>query len=151
MTDLHGWITQQIDRVVTLADRWHDLECDIHRSLIDAPISQMNDALCRCGGPTAVRRRGAADRKILDDHNTFGDGSTHCLGCGIDYESGALVENINDCLTLQALGEGYGLTDQILAGLDRPQSPEPKRRGPTPDTSRVPPALRGPNWKGTTA
>lgn len=151
MTDLHGWITQQTDRVEALADRWHDFECDVHRSPLDAPIAQLNDTLCRCGGPAAVRRRCTADRKILDDHTTFGDGSIHCLGCGVDYESGPLVENVNDCPTLLALAEGYGLTPEILAGLDRPQPPEPQRRGPTPGTSRVPPALRGPNWKGTTA
>jgi hypothetical protein len=151
VTDLHGWITQQVDNAETLADRWHDIECDVHRSHLDAPISSLSDALCRCGGPTAARRRCAADRKILGDHTTFGDDSVHCIGCGIDYESGPLVDNVNDCPTLLALAEGYGLTPEILAGLDRPQAPEPKRRGPTPDTRRVPPALRGPNWKGTTA
>ncbi|HEY9353701.1 MAG TPA: hypothetical protein VIP28_10635 [Nocardioides sp.] len=138
MTDLHGWITQQIERVDKLArEQEHSLW---QLALGDDSVAAL------------VLRRSAADRKILDGHNTFDDGSVYCVGCGVDYESGPIVDNVNDCPTLLALAEGYGLTPEILATLDRPQRPEPKRRGGILPpgigaTADVPPALRGPNWK----
>jgi hypothetical protein len=168
--DLHGWITQQIDGVEAVAleategpwfadhpepRHWGD---DPESALIvsgkilcildnqhNGPLNADHIVL---HSPDNVLRRCAADRKILADHATFGDGSVHCIGCGVDYESGPLVENVNDCPTLLALAEGYGLTPETLVELDRPQPPPLKSRGPTPDTRRVPPALRGPNWKG---
>lgn len=63
------------------------------------------------------------------------------------------------------LAHAHGLTDGILAGLDRPQPPEPKPHAkvahtpagaqsiarllatPPITTSNVPAALRGPRWK----
>ncbi len=153
MTDLHGWITQQIDRAEK-SEPPHNRAC---RSLPDTPsccgatdcdcAQYDSTGPCDCGWPARMLRRYAADRKILADHAALGfDGGVYCVGCGVDYESGPHVENINDCPTLLALAEGYGLTPDVLAGLDRPELPEPKRRGPVPDTRRVPPALRGPNW-----
>ena len=165
MTDLHGWITQQIERAEATAraaekedgrtwtSHW-DEQADAFQIrdglgiLVADQLQPSAAALVTAHDPGAVLRRCAADRKILDDHTVFGDNSVHCIGCGVDYESGPLVENVNDCPTLLALAEGYGITPEILAELDRPQAPEPKRRGPDPDTSRVPAALRGPNWKG---
>jgi hypothetical protein len=81
--------------------------------------------------PEAVLRRCAADRKILEHHAPAG-GSWDpyaCEGCGSDSEYGALVDHTNDCPTLQALAEGYGLTEEQRAELDRP---EPERPEPGP-------------------
>lgn len=129
MPDLHGWITQQIDGA---------------------------EALARAGKhgwwEPWVLRRCTADRKILDIHKPYGGrgyGGHACTGCG-ELNEDWVVEHANDCPTLLALAEGYGLTPEILAALDRPiPEPHPPVRlsGPRPDTRRVPPALRGPNWK----
>lgn len=109
--------------------------------------------------PAAVLRRCAADRKILTIHEPIGGA---CDGCGFDQEYGHEVENINDCPTLLALAEGYGLTDDQRAALDRPEKERPERRPGwrgMPDVlveqmlrvslATVPPALRGPNWKAS--
>jgi hypothetical protein len=163
--DLHGWITQQIDTTQQRADRWHDTECDVHdTTLIDAAVLQ-SATLCDCGGPASVLRRCAADRKILEHHSPVGGGwPGHyvCAGCGYDggYCPEPYTEHVNDCPTLLALSEGYGLAEEQRALLDRPQVEQPPRRpgfGGIPDVlvermlrvslSTVPVALRGPNWK----
>ncbi len=107
-------------------------------------------------------RRCAADRKILEHHAPAGTkwDPYACNGCGVDSEYGHEVDHTNDCPTLLALAEGYGLTEGQRASLDRP---EPERPEPKPPvrldalvrllsarpTSSVPAALRGPNWKVT--
>ncbi|MET7458501.1 DUF6221 family protein [Streptomyces sp. NPDC005574] len=129
MPDLHGWITQQIDEAHQRADRWHDTECDVHATtLIDVTVLQ-SATLCDCCGPASVLRRCEADRKILAIHAPQdGDWEPHaCQGCGTDSEYGVLVDHTNDCETLQALAEGYGLTEEQRATLDRPE-PEPRQR-----------------------
>lgn len=115
--------------------------------------------------PAAVMRRCAADRKILEHHAPVGNGCpSHyaCYGCGYDG-GGDLSEwetlHVNDCPTLQAIAEGYGITAEELATLDRP---EPERPKPTSTwgipgwpyglllrttLADVPSSLRGPNWK----
>ncbi|WP_394436278.1 DUF6221 family protein [Streptomyces sp. SGAir0957] len=107
--------------------------------------------------PDTVLRRCEADRRILAIHVAANDGyAVACDGCGTagicdDW----ITENINDCPILLALGYAHGLTDEILAGLDRPQPPEPRpatgRLGLADidaiTTSDVPAALRGPRWK----
>ena len=129
MPDLHGWITQQIDDASARADRWHDGECAVHdASLTDATVLR-GATLCDCDGPAAVLRRCAADRKILALHAPRGgDWEPYaCIGCGADSEYGVLVDHTNDCETLQAMAEGYGLTEERRAELDRPE-PEPRQR-----------------------
>lgn len=128
MPDLPGWITQQIN------------ECEHYaRTEILNPVNAL--------------RRIEADRRILDIHKPYGGrgyGGHACTGCGELNEDWA-VDHANDCPTLLALAEGYGLTPEILATLDRPvPEPHPPARphGPRSDTRRVPPALRGPNWPG---
>ncbi|MDX3759312.1 hypothetical protein [Streptomyces sp. AK02-04a] len=152
MPDLHGWITQQITIREQAADRWHDTECAVHDVTVADALVLLGATVCDCGGPAAVLRRCTADRKILEVHKPYGGRgySGHaCTGCGELSEDWA-VEHANDCPTLLALAEGYGLTPEILATLDRPV-PEPyppvRLSGPRSDTRRVPPALRGPNWK----
>lgn len=141
MPDLHGWITQQIDA----AEEY---------------------ALDHTRDPAAAVRRCATDRKILDIHQPQGGGYPNhyaCEGCGYDgadYCSEPNTEHVNDCPTLLALAEGYGLTEEQRAALDRPEVEPPPRKpgfGGMPDVlveqmirvslATVPPTLRGPNWK----
>ena len=165
MTDLHGWLTQQIDADEQRADRWHDTECAVHdTSLTDAIVLQ-GATLCDCGGPAAVLRRCEADRRILARH-TLDPNNHHepaCLGCGTyGYADLANTDNLNQCPELLDLAHAHGITQEILASLDRPQPPaRPEHREPGPPvdlgaymrlstaqpTSSVPAALRGQNWK----
>lgn len=151
MPDLHGWITQQINRVEALAREQES-------SLWQVALGEDSVA-------AAMLRRCTADRKILAEHKAREGGWYDyyaCEGCGYDgadYCSEPMTAHVNDCPTLLALAEGYGLTDEQRAGLDRPEAEQPKR-GPgmgMPDVlveqmvrvslAAVPPALRGPNWK----
>lgn len=168
--DLHGWITQQIDKIESVArdateGPWY-ADHPEPRHWGDDPESALivrGKILCILDNqyngplnvdhivlhdPTTVLRRCAADRKILEVHSSIGGA---CDGCGFDREDGYFIEQVNDCPTLLALAEGYGLTNEQRAALARPEPERPayKPRGPMPDTSRVPPALRGPNWKST--
>ncbi|MGW1154465.1 hypothetical protein ACWD45_24675 [Streptomyces rubiginosohelvolus] len=141
--DLHTWITHQVDEVERLA------ELDEY-----PPFSE------------AMRRRCEADLRILARHrlDTNFPYEPACYGCGT-YGDRELsnVDNLNDCPELLDLAHAHGITPDILAGLDRPQTPEPKSwldqaedylhvanlgRGTRPiATSDVPEALRGPRWK----
>ncbi len=112
--------------------------------------------------PAAVLRRCEADRRILARHRLNPDITYEpaCLGCRTygDQEL-AYVDNLNECPELLDLAHAHGITDEILAGLDRPTPPEPKPRDgrrlgladilatPPITTSDVPEALRGPRWK----
>ena len=144
--DLHAWITQQVAAVERLIDEneW--------------PPSQTDGVRLRC----------EADRRILARHRldpasaqspTF---AAACEGCGHEWmqdDPVPFVDNLNDCPELLDLAHAHGLTDEILASLDRPQPPEPKPRDgrrlglgdilatPAITTSDVPAALRGPHWK----
>ncbi|MGA4875834.1 hypothetical protein [Streptomyces lydicamycinicus] len=116
---------------------------------------------------TAVLRRCEADRRILARHAidpAEADSpmyATACKGCEswgeFDYPN---TDNLNDCPELLDLAHAHGLTDEILAGLDRPQALErslPEDAAYTlritsypaqpAETSDVPAALRGPHWK----
>ncbi|MFG3170548.1 DUF6221 family protein [Streptomyces sp. NPDC048200] len=150
MTDLHGWITQQVDKVEAIARAADETLGEVLSQVEYVDKHTVADERhINLHAPAAVLRRCVADRKILSDHTSFGDGSVHCVGCGVDYETGPLVDNVNDCPTLLSLAEGHGLTEEQRAQLDRPEAAPvvARPRGPIPDTSRVPAALRGPNWK----
>lgn len=108
--------------------------------------------------PDNVLRRCAADWKILAAHpyttiviNPQHGSHNAGFGCETCHDWDGVPEGRGNCDTILALAEGYGLTPDILATLDQPV-PEPhppaRPRGPRPDTRRVPPALRGPNWPG---
>lgn len=67
--------------------------------------------------PASVLRRCAADRKVMALHNVPAvvfpnsgarDDDRRCVGCGFDSHEEPLVDDVNDCLTLHALAEGYG-------------------------------------------
>jgi hypothetical protein len=61
------WLRETLDAAERSADRWHDIECDVHvTNLTDAAVLQ-SATLCDCGGPAAVLRRIVADRKMLDE------------------------------------------------------------------------------------
>lgn len=139
--DLHAWITQQVDTVERLLGEG------------EWPPSQTGGVRLRC----------EADRRILARHDTDPTRAsdrlfaTACHGCGTygDCDDPA-VENLNDCPELLDLAHAHGITDDILASLDRPQPPEPNTptRGRRTLTTALgthrpmaPPALRGPNWK----
>ncbi|WP_237313899.1 DUF6221 family protein [Streptomyces sp. AMCC400023] len=85
--------------------------------------------------PASVLRRCAADRKILEHHAPAGTECDPyaCNGCGVDSEYGHEVDHTNDCPTLQALAEGYGLTEEQRAALDRPERERPVYPGKTGD------------------
>lgn len=138
--DLHAWITQQVAAVERSIDK------------DEVPSDEAAPVLRRC----------EADRRILARHALDPDVSYEpaCKGCGTygDQEM-SNIDNLNDCPELIDLAHAHGITDEILAGLDRPQPPETKpstdRRLGLADilatapitTSDVPAALRGPRWK----
>jgi hypothetical protein len=119
--------------------------------------------------PESVLRRCEADRRILARHrldpaaeNT--PRAAACDGCGVEWVQDycdPIIDNLNDCPELLDLAHAHGITEQILASLDRPQPPEPKPRihrssglldargafAPPRTTADVPAALRGPNWQ----
>lgn len=113
----------------------------------------------------AVLRRCEADRRILARHTLDPAHAedrlyaTACHGCGTYGDcDDPNIDNLNDCPELLDLAHAHGITPEILAGLDRPQPPEPtpaqkrrlreRARLTVPiATSDVPEALRGPHWK----
>lgn len=131
MPDLHGWITQQVDKAERRAR--HDPKC-LGRPVQISPLPFFGE--CGCDGDTAALRRCEADRKILARHRLNPDAywadAAMCEGCGTEGEMGyARTENLNDCPELLDLAEAHGLTDEILATLDRPQEGErPEPSGP---------------------
>lgn len=182
MTDLHGWITQQVDRAEALAKAatpgpWEGVVDDHGRGEVDASVwsdelgyyiterivseRYEDDAyFIGANGPDVALRRCEADRRILARHLRDPDclAWAACKGCGNDDWGLPNVDNLNDCPELLDLAHAHGLTDEILAGFDQPQAPEPKpvfgsryANGgiltPSITTSDVPEALRGPRWK----
>jgi hypothetical protein len=138
--DLHGWITQQIDRRANLAERaahygrpdWPQPATAVVDVGDSWPITTEAGPIAEHisdNDPANVLRRCAADRKILTIHTPAGGtwDPYACDGCGIDSEYGHEVRHTNDCETLQALAEAYGLTEEQRAQLDRPE-PEPHQR-----------------------
>ncbi|MDX2513847.1 DUF6221 family protein [Streptomyces stelliscabiei] len=153
MPDLHGWITQQIDETQRIAEaarghgegRWRHDPSYPNGYVYDergepvvydesAPFPE-EAAHIAFNDPASVLRRCAADRKILDVHEPAGTECDPyaCNGCGVDSEYGHEVDHTNDCPTLQALAEGYGLTEEQRAALDRPERERPVYPGKTGD------------------
>jgi hypothetical protein len=150
MPDLHGWLSQQIDAVEAVAraaasDGTPDWYTKNHFAVADGD----GDAVAYNEGnptpdqarhialhdPAGVLRRCAADRKILAEHRPHGGKwePYACEGCGMDGGDCAdwMVEHVNDCPTLLALAEGYGLTGEQRAVLDRPEPERPAPSGPS--------------------
>lgn len=185
MPDLRGWISQAVAKREALARRASKMTgrwvyaLELQRVLDgDYVVANTGSAYgwhIEANDPAAVLRRCAADRKILARHNrnpSWADWPSQavaCHGCGTYGDCDwPVTDNLNDCPELLDLAEGYGITDEELAHLDRPQPPEQQPAEPagksalqvideflwsmaanrraTP-TSDVPAALRGPNWK----
>lgn len=121
MSDLYGWIVEQIGGKEELA-RMRSGE--------------------RPWWEPWVLRRCAADRKLLTVHGPRGGdwNPWACEGCGYDGSNcpELVTGHANDCPVLLAVAEGYGLTEEILAGLDRPEWKPPER----PGQSMMPKALQ---------
>mgnify|MGYP001608697000 CR=1 FL=1 len=145
MPDLHGWIAQQITRVendLRAVDKEHGRSWttrwnassdtftiyDGNSSAVAADVLPAAAGLIALNDPATVLRRCAADRKILAVHAPAGTkwDPYACNGCGVDSEYGHEVDHTNDCETLQALAEGYGLTEEQRAQLDRPEAERPE-------------------------
>jgi hypothetical protein len=180
VTDLHGWITQQIDRVEALATAatpgpWEGVVDHHQRGEINASVwsdklgyyitekissGERHEADARHIGehdPAAVLRRCTADRKILARHRldlgNFYEPACHGCRTYSDQDM-AYTDNLSECPELLDLAHAHGITPQILASLDQPETPprpeQVPRGGYLPPgigaTADVPPALRGPNW-----
>lgn len=190
--DLHAWIAQQVDRVEALATvqppaPWRrDVDEDQVLAADDICVAETFALSNRqqhaigvyivAHAPDNVLRRCEADRRILARHKLDPDVTYEpaCEGCGTYGDMGlSNIDNLNDCPELLDLAHAHGLTDEILAGLDQPQTPAPKPRHPSDappllgsaaaawtgalldsvnptrpvTTSDVPEALRGPRWK----
>lgn len=158
MPDLHDWITQQVDETERIAQQaasyddgashdvagpegtWAHLNESewfgaSHRGGVIAPrigytnAPELGAHIIR-HDPATVLRRCAADRKILAEHAPADGWNPYaCTGCGHD-DFGPNVDHTNDCPTLQALAEGYGLTEEQRAALDRPEPERPAPTGP---------------------
>ncbi|MFG3127349.1 DUF6221 family protein [Streptomyces tendae] len=174
--DLHAWITQQVDAVEAAAHAatpgpWEGVVDHHQRGEVDASVwsnklgyyitekissgdrHEADAQHIAANNPVTVLRRCEADRRLLNRHKAW-PGSDWCDGCGPDLDTW-----LNDCPELLGLAHAHGITDEILAGLDRPQPPElpprsERRLGlggilatPPITTSDVPAALRGPRWK----
>jgi hypothetical protein len=144
--DLHGWITQQIDRVERAlrdVDKEHgrnwttqwNASSDTFTIYDDSKSAVASDALPAAAWliashePAAVLRRCEADRRILARHRLNPDAywseAAMCEGCGTSGDcDDPVTENLNDCPELLDLGHAHGLTEEILARLDRPQKGE---------------------------
>ncbi|MFF3151858.1 DUF6221 family protein [Streptomyces sp. NPDC057910] len=171
MPDLHTWITAQVDRAETIArnasawgaDWYHD---DLLGEVRDygngntitwASLPTYGRHVV-ANDPAAVLRRCAADRRILarhraapDDTDTMKDRT--CQACNYYNRIGMmpirLAVDLADCPELLDLARAHGITDEVLASLDRPRrSPiEAWARNPYTAVADVPASLRGPSWK----
>jgi hypothetical protein len=150
--DLHGWITQQIDRVGASAraaekeqgrdwrTRW-EANGDYFEIIDDSGLLVADQAQpgasahIALNDPAAILRRCAADRRILARHrldpNAYWADAAMCEGCGTEGEMGyPRTENLNECPELLDLGHAHGLTPEVLATLDRPQEGDRPEPGP---------------------
>lgn len=184
MTDLHGWITQRVDEAERLARnaateddgdwfvgaKWNVYSAEDqtpHDDVETNPLVVYGNALAYSEhiarhDPGAVLRRCEADRRILERHHlatewTWALGSdVPCHGCGTQGDcDDPVTDNLNHCPELWDLAHAHGITDEIRAGLDKPEMPPrpaPKPLGgilpPGTGATAVPPALRGAHWKG---
>jgi hypothetical protein len=114
--DILAWLDAAISKADANADRWHDAECESHTTtLIDATVLS-GATLCDCEGPSSVRRRCAADRKLIAAHpvtrdviDVYPDGR-YGFGCSACHTEDLLTIGSGWCDSLLALAEGYGWT-----------------------------------------
>lgn len=124
--DLYGWI---LERITTT-----------ERSVRDQADAMWQVYLGDDSAARVIFRRCEADRKLLTIHKPrhvtwppsyqVGLDGYVCEGCGQEgICQDWVTEHANDCPVLLAVAEGYGLTEEILAGLDRPQAQRPEPAG----------------------
>lgn len=153
MPDLHGWITQQIDEAQRIAEaargqdggRWHHdtsypngyvYDGGVQPVVYDEGTPSTEEAEhIAAWDPATVLRRCEADRRILNRHRLNPGAiwyeAAMCAGCGTEDEMAyPRTDNLNDCPDLLDLAHAHGLTDEILASLDRPQEGERPEPGP---------------------
>ncbi|HZX38204.1 MAG TPA: DUF6221 family protein [Streptomyces sp.] len=157
MPDLHGWIIEKItaaENTVRAAEKEHGRDwttrwvqrgdyfevTDDLGLLVADQVQPSTAGLIAANDPQAILRRCAADRKLLTLHGPRGtDWNSSerercdpyvCEGCGQEgICQDWVTEHANDCPVLLAVAEGYGLTEEILAELDRPQWTPPPPAG----------------------
>jgi hypothetical protein len=106
-----AWLDRVVSKLEANADRWHDAECSFHdTTIIDLTVLQGSATLCDCEGPTGVRRRCAADRKLIAEHGPWSATDLSCKGCGLNGHEEMVTGYYEDCPVLCALAEGYGRT-----------------------------------------
>jgi hypothetical protein len=143
--DLHDWITQHVNETEHGARAAAELQA-LDWSCPSTGVVDLGSDLLATGDrdvayhvvrhdPAAVLRRCEADRRVLARHRLNPDAywydAAMCAGCGTEGEMDyARTENLNDCPELLDLAYAHGLTDEILATLDRPQ--EGERPDPRP-------------------
>lgn len=181
MPDLHGWIAQQISEAERVArdtrqaslswqnfDMDGELRDDFNAGTVAYIPHEEDRAHIARHDPAAVLRRCEADRRVLARHRMNPDAPSRwetvaCEGCGTYGDCDwPVTDNINDCPELLDLAHAHGITEEILAGLDRPEPPprpEPhwecfnlteyiaRLSAPRTPMADVPTALRGPQWK----
>ncbi|WP_327335160.1 hypothetical protein [Streptomyces anulatus] len=110
--DVLAFLERMVSKLEANADRWHDAECSFHdTTVIDLTVLQDTATLCDCQGPAGVRRRCAADRKLIAQHGPCSDQDLGCKGCGFNNQEESMVDHYEDCPVLCALAEGYGWTE----------------------------------------
>ncbi|MCX5176750.1 DUF6221 family protein [Streptomyces virginiae] len=149
MPDLHEWISQKIDAAEQRAQAcppwpwtfdadWEEVKAA--DGIVVADVFALSGRQLRATGefiaandPAAALRRCTADRKILARHNVnpawadWPSQAVACYGCGVESDCDwPVTENINDCPELLDIAEGYGLTADEHAQLDRPAPPPRK-------------------------
>ncbi|MEV5942704.1 DUF6221 family protein [Streptomyces sp. NPDC051994] len=171
MPDLHAWITAQVDRAEAIARSasawgatWYydgllgEVRDHGNGNTITWASLPTYAVHVVANDPAALLRRCAADRRILARHRADPDDTDPmkdrtCRACNYSNRIGMmsirLAVDLADCPELLDLARAHGITDEILAGLDRPRrSPiEAWARNPDIAVADVPASLRGPNWK----
>ena len=103
--DLLAYLDSAITKAAGDANRWHDIECDVHAigltDLADLLMAaEVPGAVCDCTGPASVLRRCAADRKLVESLTAVINGDY------IDDGEPVLAERV-----LDLFAEGYGWTE----------------------------------------
>jgi hypothetical protein len=183
--DLHAWITQQVDETEAAArsalegrrirvqphgggdiitgtvTRVKRTPGELDLTIARYGVEPRDETSAPVQLAAAVLRRCEADRRVLARHRPDSAPVAFpgaCEGCGLDDWGLPNTEIVNLCPELLDLAHAHGITDEILAGLDRPQPPEPAPReggrlgladilAPRTPMRDVPTALRGPKWK----
>ena len=128
--DILAYLDSAITKAAGDANRWHDIECDVHAigltDLADILMAtEVPGAVCDCTGPASVLRRCAADRKAMALYSDTvairdksaallrdaQDRSVHPAPSALDDWNRANREAAMMLPLVQLLAEGYGWTE----------------------------------------